>query len=171
AAEDLVLDTQVFPSADQWRPAPFGGRLAVSLIDADRGGDGLADRLAVFGSRSVSMVDAEGAWLWSSGAPLVDWARALRPGSVDGASEESGVQPRAIARLEVGGRPCAVTALGGAGLVAVHDLEAARAPRLVALAGTVLRPSSIAGTRIGGAAIVAVADAQAGRVVLQRVSE
>ncbi|MEL6904271.1 MAG: hypothetical protein AAFP22_02625, partial [Planctomycetota bacterium] len=171
AAEDLVLDTQVFPNADQWRPVPFGGRLAVSLIDADRGGDGLADRLAVFGSRSVSMVDADGAWLWSSGAPLVEWARALRPERVDGASEGSGVQPRAVARVEIGGRPCAVTALGGAGLVAVHDLGTARAPRLVALGSTVLRPSSIAGARIGGTAIVAVADALAGRVVLQRVSD
>jgi len=169
-AGDLVLDTTAFPGAGSWRPDPFGGDVVVSERDADLDGDGLADRLAVFGSRSVSVLDVDGRTTWTSTSLLVERARLLDPARVDAASVASGVAPSALVVCEVGGTPRLLAALSGAGAVAVFDLRAPSAPRLEAVLPGPSSPDDIDAYRRGAGALVAVTDAKSGEVRLYAAS-
>ena len=169
-AGDLVLDTIVFPGAASWRPDPFGGDVVVSERDADLDGDGLADRLAVFGSRSVSLLDVDGRTTWTSTSLLAERARRLDPVAVDAASVASGIAPSALVVCQLGGTPRLLAALSGAGAVAVFDLRSPSAPRLEAVLPGPARPDDIDAYERGAGALVAVTDSKSGEVRLYAAS-
>ena len=146
-------------------------QLLVSAVDSDLNNDNLVDRLALFGSRAITAVGPSGGFEWSSGPELLEWARALRPGRIDAAAEEQGMEPAALATAALGDRPRLVSALKGAGLLAVHDLDVARTPRLVALVPTLDEPCAVAASQVGSTALVAVVDSVLGRVVLHQLSQ
>ena len=170
-AGSQVLDTMVFPNASTWRRDPFGGDLTVSLLDSDRDGDGLVDRLAIFGGRSLSVADADLAVRWTSAADLIDRAREARPGRVDGAATTSGIEPRALARAVVGGHEVVVTAYQGAGLVGVHLVDHPDAPLFAGFVGTADDPVDVdlRASAGDGTGLLAITDAARGAVTLVRV--
>lgn len=169
-AGDLTLDTMTFPDPGSWAASPFGGDLVVSERDADLDGDGLADRLAVLGGRSVDLIDGRGQTAWTSGPGLIARARALAPGRLDAAATTFGLRPRALCVADLGGEDVLLTVHEGAGLLSVHGLAAPLAPGLQGLVPTAATPVDVdAVATAGGTALAAVTDRGLGRVVLHRV--
>ena len=170
-AGDQALDTSVFPGASLWQRDPFGGDLIVSSRDADLDGDGLVDRLAIFGSRSISVLDPERRTTWTSSRLLTDAAREARPAAVDAAAITYGMRPRALARTTIGARSVVATAFESAGLVGLHLVDAPDAPLFAGFVASGGAPCDLDFAAAAGAspALLAVTDRDAGTVSLVRV--
>ncbi len=170
-AADQVLDTNVFPGAPLWQRDPFGGDLVVSGRDADLDEDGLVDRLAIFGSRSISVLDPGRRTTWTSSALLTDAARLARPEAVDAAATTYGIRPRALARTSIGGRAAVATAFESAGLVGLHLVDEPDAPLFAGFVASGGAPCDLDFAAAAGAssALLAVTDRDAGTVSLVRV--
>lgn len=170
-AADQNLDTNVFPGASLWQRDPFGGDLIISERDSDLDNNGLVDRLAIFGSRSISLADGGGLATWTSPGTLVGRARAIRPDAVDAGATTFGIRPVAVSRGRVGDTSILATALEGAGLVSVHGMDQACAPVLLGFTGAGVRPVDVDLMRpAGGSTILAITDEESGTVILRRLS-
>ena len=169
-AVDQVLDTSVFPGASLWQRDPFGGDLIVSSRDADLDEDGLVDRLAIFGSRSISVLDPGRRTTWTSSLLLTDAAREVRPEAVDVAATTYGIRPRALARATIGARSVVATAFESAGLVGLHLVDAPDAPLFAGFVASGGAPCDLDFAAAAGAssALLAVTDRDAGTVSLIR---
>lgn len=170
-AGDQTFDSNVFPSPSLWQRDPFGGDLIISERDSDLDGNGLVDRLAIFGSRSISLADGDGFATWTSPGTLVSRARALRPDAVDGSATTFGIRPVAVSRGLVGGTSILATAMEGAGLVSVHDMDNASAPLLLGFTGAGVRPVDVDLMQTSaGSTIMAITDEASGTVILRSLS-
>ena len=165
-----MLDTSVFPGASLWQRDPFGGDLIVSSRDADLDEDGLVDRLAIFGSRSISVLDPGRRTTWTSSRLLTDAAREARPEAVDAAATIYGIRPRALARATIGARSVVATAFESAGLVGLHLVDAPDAPLFAGFVASGGAPCDLDFAAAAGAssALLAVTDRDAGTVSLIR---
>ena len=170
-AADQALDTSVFPGASLWQRDPFGGDLIVSSRDADLDEDGLVDRLAIFGSRSISVLDPGRRTTWTSSRLLTDAAREARPGAVDAAATTYGIRPRALARTVIGGRAAVATAFESVGLVGLHLVDAPDAPLFAGFVASGGAPCDLdfAAAEGSSSVLLAVTDRDAGTVSLVRV--
>lgn len=170
-AADQVLDSNVFPGASLWQRDPFGGDLTISDRDADLDGDGLVDRLAMFGSRSLSSLDAERRVRWTSSGLLNDRARSARPAAFDAASTGFGLRPRALDRAVIDGRTVVATAFEGAGLVGVHVVDNVDAPLFLGFVASGGSPCDVdlVPESGGGSALMVVTDRAAGSVSMVRI--
>ncbi|MEC8513050.1 MAG: esterase-like activity of phytase family protein [Planctomycetota bacterium] len=170
-AASQVLDTNVFPGASLWQRDPFGGDLIVSGRDADLDENGLVDRLAIFGSRSISVLDPGRRTTWTSSSLLNDAAREARPEAVDAAATTYGIRPRALARTTIGGRGVVATAFESAGLVGLHLVDAPDAPLFAGFVASGGAPCDLDLAAAAGAssALMAITDRDAGAVSLVRV--
>jgi uncharacterized protein len=99
-----VLDPTVFPNAAALKNNAALGRLTVSTATGDTDGDGDFDRIDVFGGRSVSIRDAQGALVWDSGdlferlSASLDGTRTLfnttsTANARDNRSDDKGIEP------------------------------------------------------------------------------
>lgn len=170
-AADQNLDTNVFPGASLWQRDPFGGDLIISNRDADLDNDNLVDRLAIFGSRSISVLDPERRTTWTSSWLLNDAVREANPAAVDAAATTFGMRPRALARTTIGGRQVVATAFESAGLVGLHLVDRPDAPLFAGFVASGGAPCDLDFALSVGAsgAMLAVTDRDAGTVSLVRV--
>ncbi len=167
-AADQILDTNVFPGASLWQRDPFGGDLIISERDSDLNDDGLVDRLAIFGSRSIGLANGAGQMTWTSPGTYVSRARVLRPDMVDAAATTFGIRPVALARGRIGGASILATAMEGAGLVSVHAMDNVDAPLLLGFTGAGVRPVDVDLMQpSGGSTILAITDEESGTVILR----
>lgn len=170
-ADSLVLDTSVFPSASTWSPNPFGGDLIVSLRESDLDGNNLTDRLAIFGSRSISVADRTGVVGWTSPGSL-NVRTAIRGGGWDDSeAPRSGMRPRAVATGTVGPTWVLATALEGSGDVTIHSLANPAAPSFSGFVAAAQAPVDVDLLVLDNdASLIAITDAETGQVQLRRLT-
>jgi len=137
-----LLDPAVFPDAAALKANTALGRLTVTTASGDSNGDGLFERIDVFGGRSVSILDQQGRRVWDSGelferlsADLDATGRSLfnttsTANSRDNRSDDKGVEPESVVVGEVDGRLYAFVGLERDGGIVVLDLGNPTAPVL-----------------------------------------
>jgi len=136
-----VLDPTVFPNAATLKQNANLGRLNATITMGDIDMDGDYDEIYVFGSRSFTIRDANGAIVWDSGDQLEQITSAAYPtnfnsnnsanNSFDSRSDDKGPEPEAIAVGEVYGSTYAFIGLERIGGIMVYDVSVPSAPVFV----------------------------------------
>ena len=130
--EDLELDADAFPNAEELQAETELGRLEVSTIDGDLDGDGDYDRLVSYGGRSFSIRDADGNLIFDSGDDFAQITAEQVPelfnsngtvDSFDSRSDAKGVEPEGVVVGEVEGKTYAFVGLERVGGVMVYDIS------------------------------------------------
>lgn len=130
--EDLELDSDAFPNAEELQSEENLGRLEVSTIDGDTDGDGDFDQLVSYGGRSFSIRDAHGNLVFDSGDDFAQITAEQVPelfnsngtvDSFDSRSDAKGAEPEGVVVGEVGGTPYAFVGLERTGGIMVYDIS------------------------------------------------
>ncbi|MCC0177099.1 choice-of-anchor I family protein [Waterburya agarophytonicola K14] len=129
--EDLELDPDAFPNAEELQSEENLGRLEVSTIDGDTDGDGDFDQLVSYGGRSFSIRDAHGNLVFDSGDDFAHITAEQVPelfnsngtlDSFDSRSDAKGAEPEGVVVGEVDGTPYAFVGLERTGGIMVYDI-------------------------------------------------
>lgn len=139
--KDLVLDPTAYPDAELLQQDDQLGRLTASSIDGDTDGDGDIDQITVYGARSFSILDANGAVIFDSGDALERIIAEQLPeafnttntdnDSIDGRSDDKGPEPEGVTVGRIGPDTYAFIGLERAGGVMVYKLNDPTAPEFV----------------------------------------
>jgi hypothetical protein len=138
--KDLVLDPTEFPNAAALQVDAAIGRLGASSIDGDTNGNGDYDQLQVYGARSFTVWDSDGAKVWDSGDDFERITATEVPASFnsdgtaatfDTRSDNKGPEPEGITVGRVAGRTFAFIGLERVGGVMVYDVTNPKAPVFV----------------------------------------
>ena len=130
--EDLELDPEAFPDAEELQTETELGRLEVSTIDGDTDGDGDFDRLISYGGRSFSIRDSKGNLVFDSGDAFAQITAEQVPelfnsngtvDSFDSRSDNKGAEPEGVVVGEVDGKTYAFVGLERTGGVVVYDIS------------------------------------------------
>ena len=130
--EELELDPNAFPNAEELQAETELGRLEVSTIDGDTDGDGDYDRLVSYGGRSFSIRDSKGNLIFDSGDDFAQITAEQVPeifnsngtvDSFDSRSDAKGAEPEGVVVGEVNGSTYAFVGLERVGGVAVYDIS------------------------------------------------
>ena len=130
--EDLELDSEAFPNAEELQTETELGRLEVSTIDGDTDGDGDFDRLISYGGRSFSIRDSKGNLVFDSGDAFAQITAEQVPelfnsngtiDSFDSRSDNKGAEPEGVVVGEVEGKTYAFVGLERTGGVVVYDIS------------------------------------------------
>ena len=130
--EDLELDPDAFPNAEELQSEENLGRLEVSTIDGDTDGDGDFDQLVSYGGRSFSIRDAHGNLVFDSGDDFAQITAEQVPelfnsngtlDSFDSRSDAKGAEPEGVVVEEVDGTPYAFVGLERTGGIMVYDIS------------------------------------------------
>ena len=130
--EDLELDPEAFPDAEELQTEAELGRLEVSTIDGDTDGDGDFDRLVSYGGRSFSIRDSKGNLVFDSGDAFAQITAEQVPelfnsngtvDSFDSRSDNRGAEPEGVVVGEVEGKTYAFVGLERTGGVVVYDIS------------------------------------------------
>ncbi len=140
-AGSVVLDPVAFPNASFLKQNANLGRLQITKTMGDADQDGRFEELYVFGARSFSIRDAQGALVFDSGDQFERITAAQYPadfnatnsenGSFDNRSDDKGPEPEAVKVALVGGRPYAFIGLERIGGIMVYDVSDPHAPVFV----------------------------------------
>jgi DNA-binding beta-propeller fold protein YncE len=136
------LDPAAFPDALDLKLSSQLGRLNASIASGDANGDGLYERIEVFGGRSVSVRDHQGALVWDSGEKFERLSQEHHgtrtifnttntANSLDNRSDDKGVEPESVVIGDVGGRLYAFVGLERDGGIVVYDASAPASPVFV----------------------------------------
>ncbi|MBL7981012.1 MAG: choice-of-anchor I family protein [Flavobacteriales bacterium] len=133
-----LLDPTVFPNASTLKQNANLGRLNASIATGDLDNDGDYDEIHVFGSRSFTIRDANGAVVWDSGDQFEQITSATFPtnfnsnnsanNTFDNRSDDKGPEPEAIVVANVYGSTCAFIGLERIGGIMVYDVSVPSAP-------------------------------------------
>ncbi|MES2708175.1 MAG: choice-of-anchor I family protein [Verrucomicrobiota bacterium] len=144
------LGTTNFPGYDGDTPLdrPALDNLRISRLDGDTDGDGSINVITTFGTRSISIYDADtGDLVWDSGSFLETQIAANDPTHyADGRSGQKGPEPEALTLGEVDGRTLLVAGMERSNHIFLFDITDPTAPIFqdFELAGdTYVRPESI----------------------------
>ena len=130
--ENLELDPDAFPNAEELQTDEEIGRLEVSTIDGDIDEDGDYDRLVSYSGRSFSIRDENGNIVFDSGN---DFAQITAEqvselfnsngtvDSFDSRSDAKGAEPEGVVVGEVDGKTYAFVGLERTGGVVVYDIS------------------------------------------------
>ena len=130
--EDLELDPDSFPNADELQAEEELGRLEVSTIDGDIYGDGDYDRIVSYGARSFSIRDANGNLVFDSGDDFAQITAEAVPDlfnsngtidSFDSRSDAKGAEPEGVVVGEIDGKTYAFVGLERTGGIMVYDIS------------------------------------------------
>jgi uncharacterized protein len=116
SAAAVVLDPTAYPDAATLKGDGIAGigRLNVTRTDGDTDGDGDIDRLTAYGTRSVSVFDAQGTRVFDSADDIERYLEASYPAffngegtaaSWDTRSDNKGPEPESVVSGTVGGTP------------------------------------------------------------------
>ncbi|MDX9749988.1 MAG: choice-of-anchor I family protein, partial [Flavobacteriales bacterium] len=135
------LDPAVFPDAETLKQNNNLGRLNATRHGGDINGDGLYEEIHVFGARSFSIRDADGALVYDSGDDFEQITAMAFPAdfnsnndendSFDSRSDDKGPEPEAIELAEIDGRHYAFIGLERIGGIMVYDITDPAAPTFV----------------------------------------
>ncbi len=130
--EDLELDPDAFPNAEELQTEEEIGRLEVSTIDGDIDGDGDYDQLVSYGGRSFSIRDANGNIVFDSGDDFAQITAEQVPelfnsngtiDSFDTRSDAKGAEPEGVVVGEIDGKTYAFVGLERTGGIMVYDIS------------------------------------------------
>ncbi len=130
--EDLELDPDAFPNAEELQAEDELGRLEVSTIDGDIDGDGDYDRLVSYGGRSFSIRDANGNLVFDSGDAFAQITAEQVPelfnsngtiDSFDSRSDAKGAEPEGVVIGEIEDKFYAFVGLERTGGIMVYDIS------------------------------------------------
>jgi len=132
--KDITLDTTAFPTWATLRTDPNMGRLTISRIDGDTGGDNDYDVLYSYGARSISVWSPSGTLVWDSGDQIEQQVFALAPSSWDDTrSDNKGPEPEGITVGTVGDRTYVFVALERTNGIMSWDVTDPTAPTFAGL--------------------------------------
>ena len=120
--KDLALDGALFSNIQNTDQL---GRLKVSTIEADPDGNGLADKLVSFGTRSFSIWNADGYRVYDSGSEFARITARDHPdlfNANDTRSDDKGSEPEALAIGRVGNSLYAFIGLERTGGIMVYNI-------------------------------------------------
>jgi len=130
--EDLTLDPDIFPNADELQDKTNLGRLKTTTAAGDIDGDGDHDKIFSYGGRSFSILDSTGTMIFDSGSELEEKLAAELPenfnsnndenDSFDKRSDDKGPEPEAITFANVNGIPLLFVGMERVGGIVVYDL-------------------------------------------------
>jgi 2',3'-cyclic-nucleotide 2'-phosphodiesterase (5'-nucleotidase family) len=133
-----VLDPVVFPNAATLKLNANLGRLNATIYSGDTDNDGEFEEIHVFGSRSFTIRDANGAIVWDSGDQFEQITSAAYPtnfnstnsanNSFDNRSDDKGPEPEAVVVANVYGSTYAFIGLERIGGIMVYDVSVPSAP-------------------------------------------
>ncbi|MBK6341340.1 MAG: choice-of-anchor I family protein [Flavobacteriales bacterium] len=136
-----VLDPVVFPDAATLKLNANLGRLNATTYSGNLDADPEFEEIHVFGSRSFTIRDANGAIVWDSGDQLEQITSAAYPtnfnsnnsanGSFDTRSDDKGPEPEAVVVADVYGSTYAFIGLERIGGIMVYDVSVPSAPVFV----------------------------------------
>ncbi len=136
-----VLDPVVFPNAATLKLNANIGRLNATISSGNLDADPEFEEIHVFGSRSFTIRDANGAIVWDSGDQLEQITSAAFPtnfncnnsanGTFDTRSDDKGPEPEAVAVANVFGSTYAFIGLERIGGIMVYDVSVPAAPVFV----------------------------------------
>ena len=138
--EDLELDPDAFPNAEELKAEDELGRLEVSTIDGDIDGDGDYDRLVSYGGRSFSIRDANGNLVFDSGDAFAQITAEQVPelfnsngtiDSFDSRSDAKGAEPEGVVIGEIEDKFYAFVGLERTGGIMVYDISDPAAPEFI----------------------------------------
>ncbi|MDB6134908.1 MAG: hypothetical protein JWM59_3151 [Verrucomicrobiales bacterium] len=138
-----------FPAYDGDTPLdPALANLRISRMNGDTDGDGAINVITTFGTRSISIFDAEnGNVVWDSGNLLETYIAANDPTHyADNRSPQKGPEPEALTIGEVDGRTLLVAGMERSNHIFLFDITDPAAPAIqdfVLGSDTFLRPESI----------------------------
>ena len=130
--EDLTLDPNAFPNAEELQQEEVLGRLEVTNTMGDTDGDGDFDRLFAFGGRSLAIWDEDGNLVWDSGDRLEQIVARQFPdffnsnneeNNFDDRSDNKGPEPEGITIGKIGDRFIAFVGLERVGGVVSYDVS------------------------------------------------
>ena len=130
--EDLELDSDSFPNAEELQTEDELGRLEVSTIDGDIDGDGDYDRIVSYGGRSFSIRDVNGNIVFDSGDDFAQITAKAVPdlfnsnGTVDSFDTRSGAkgaEPEGVVVGEIDDKTYAFIGLERTGGIMVYDIS------------------------------------------------
>ncbi|MFL2664371.1 MAG: choice-of-anchor I family protein [Dehalococcoidia bacterium] len=102
---DIMLDSTVFPNAEELQKDENLGRLLTTTANGDTDGDGDHDIIYSIGGRSMSIFDEKGSLIWDSGDQIARMQATLIPemfnangeeDSKDSRSDAKGAEPEAL---------------------------------------------------------------------------
>jgi DNA-binding beta-propeller fold protein YncE len=139
------LDPLAFPDALDLKTNAKLGRLNVSTASGDANGDGLYERIEVFGGRSISVRDHQGQLVWDSGEKFERLSQEHHntktifnttntANSFENRSDDKGTEPESVVVGEVGGRLYAFAGLERDSGIVVYDVTQPASPLFVAYA-------------------------------------
>ena len=136
-----VLDPAVFPNAATLKLNANLGRLNASISSGNLDADPEFEEIHVFGSRSFTIRDANGAIVWDSGDQLEQITSAQLAanfncnnsanGTFDSRSDDKGPEPEAVAVATLFGSTYAFIGLERIGGIMVYDVSVPTAPVFV----------------------------------------
>jgi 2',3'-cyclic-nucleotide 2'-phosphodiesterase (5'-nucleotidase family) len=136
-----VLDPVVFPNAATLKLNANLGRLNASISSGNLDADPEFEEIHVFGSRSFTIRDANGAIVWDSGDQLEQITAAQLAanfncnnsanGTFDTRSDDKGPEPEAVVVADVYGSTYAFIGLERIGGIMVYDVSVPSAPVFV----------------------------------------
>jgi hypothetical protein len=138
--EDVLLGTG-FPDLAALQADANLGRLTVTAVDGDLDGDGLYDKLYVYGARSFTIWDQYGNLVFDSGDDFETITAALvptifnsngTPATFDTRSDNKGPEPEGVDVGVIDGRTYAFIGLERTGGVMVYDVTDPYQPRYMA---------------------------------------
>ncbi|MEX0270037.1 choice-of-anchor I family protein [Leptolyngbyaceae cyanobacterium UHCC 1019] len=134
------LNPAVFPNAAELKQNANLGRLVVSTASGDTNGDGLFERIEVFGGRSFSIRDAAGNLVYDSGDQFERLTAAALPANFnsnheannfDDRSDNKGPEPEGLTVATVNDRTYVFVGLERIGGVMVYEVTNPRQPVFV----------------------------------------
>ncbi len=143
--KDLVLDPTAFPDAARLQQDENLGRLLTTTTLGDTDGDGDFDEIYSYGSRSFSILAADGSLVFDSGNEFEKTVAGLLPAQFNSnnddndsrksRSDDKGPEPEAVAVAELNGRTYALIGLERQSAIVVYDVTDPRAAAYVTLFG------------------------------------
>lgn len=142
------LNKPGFPTYEGPALDPALNNLRISRVDGDTDGNGSINVVTTFGTRSISIYDADtGALVWDSGAFIETKIASDDPSHyVDSRSPQKGPEPEALTIGEVDGRTLLVAGMERSSHIFLWDVTDPTNPVFQQFAlgdGTFLRPESI----------------------------
>jgi len=137
---DLTLDPGIFPDAETLQEKEILGRLRTTTSGTDLDGDGLADVLLTFGTRSFSIWDTQGNLVWDSGNDMERLTAERYPDAFnsdsendtfDERSDDSGPEPEPLEIGVIGDRVYVFVGLERIGGIMVYDVTDPFAPEFI----------------------------------------
>ena len=141
ASKSIPLDTDVFANAADLVKNPALGRLTVTTVGADSDDNDKTDKILAFGTRSMSIWQADGTRVWDSSDTL-EQVTSKDPfaanfnsdnefANFDNRSDNKGPEPEGVAVGQIGDRTYAFVGLERVGGMAVFDVTNPTSPSFV----------------------------------------